>query len=466
MGNPFLRLLPFLAFFLLLIFFMLGDAYQNLHHADNLYLPLLIKDLKNGVSIHSWYYPPSPYFFPDACIIYILSLFLGDEWILLCFGLVNISIILFVFYHFYHSKGKCNAYKILLIFITGQTLSLLIANLFSKKIEPIVYLLLNGHHTSVIYLSIFLFLFLNKKNLNFLFKVLIFVVFVMAYVSDRFFIIGILAVLLSQWGKRNHSRIKHSFFLILILIFGEILYQGLSGTINLPSHFHLLPLRLADRTIFENLYFFLVYYYDFLKIFIFEVSFSFLLFFFSSLIFVLCFKNKLTKQDRYLLAGLFILSLGFLGIIGRYIYPHPFPFRYMIPSVVFLLFYGVFLFLKITKFNPVSSSYLIALLVLQGITILFIAPDSISNYREKQQRQIQILRHLEHTTKDKIIWTNYESANKIRFYSKDHLRPRPLDNSGYFYPWITRKNEDLHPTTMLPLPNEIIWIPNSLTKDF
>ena len=65
---------------LLVVFSSFNDsAYNFFFNSDTLYLPSVYKDLFiDGYGIKGWELNPSPNFFPDMSVYFLLSYFIGD----------------------------------------------------------------------------------------------------------------------------------------------------------------------------------------------------------------------------------------------------------------------------------------------------------------------------------------------------------------------------------------------------
>lgn len=67
--------------------------FRILHSADQLYSPLVILDAFTGKGITHWYFPPSPYFFPDLVLMSVLYCFVPFLYLPTMYGVVQMGFV-------------------------------------------------------------------------------------------------------------------------------------------------------------------------------------------------------------------------------------------------------------------------------------------------------------------------------------------------------------------------------------
>jgi hypothetical protein len=465
----FLQVSLFLLFGILAFCFSNGLFFEQLYHSDNLYLPLFLEDVL--IQNHAaWYLPPSNYFFPDGFLVLLVSTVLPLAILPVAYGMFNISLILisiFLFERKMHGLKKALfSLHSLCVFLT---LSMFFSFLYPSHLSPMGLLFTSGHHTSIIYvsfLSLARYTYPNRKSTHL--KNLGFLILLSAfYASDRFALILLLALYLcNRHPRKNQFSLRE---LTLVLVIGEGILYLLGGFFQFPNSFAFLKQSLVGKDLISICYLELNYYFDFIKIFLTKTPAFFLLSFLILIPFLIKNKRLIAKPHRGFLIWMCLLSLLFLGFVGRFVYPHPFPLRYIFPFLFLMFVFGISIATKKLALNQKSRRCSYLLFLVFYISIFFFTNQMLSaEYEDKYQRQVDIVLYLQNRFQGQVFWTSYEYEKKLRFFSQGRLRPLPLDKNGNAYPWITGafsaavKNLNFHD----PKEGEPIWVPNSLTKDF
>ncbi|EKJ85442.1 putative membrane protein [Leptospira meyeri serovar Hardjo str. Went 5] len=434
----------FFVFFFIssIINFLLCETiyFESIHSADHLYLPLLLKDIVSGKGIGHWYFPPSPYFFPDLLIDLVLSPFIPLLYLPSLYGTVQMFFVLLgisIFISQYSTKSKsldflyCFEFLLLLFSLIGYGLE--------DKPLPFSYFFSGAHHSTGFFFSLFLTIYLysllndkekkKSKSSQLLPISLVFFFFIgfsLLYLSDRFsFAVGAISFFVVRiWnleiplGERI-SYFKEKRFWILAILFlflNELLFLALKTTLSIPSSFQTLFTYLAKQNLTEVLALSGAYLFDFSKHIFYQGRSILILFGLVSISF-----TRFPKLNQHLLIVFFPVLLLLLLLVGRFTYLHPYPIRYLFPLLFFALLgltWVLFPFLQ--KMNPKIS--LLALLSLSGILFLFPFP------REKTKSKFSEITETQ---------VPYDLEKPIRFWSEGRKTPIPVDKEGKPYHWIT-----------------------------
>lgn len=414
-----------------------------LHSADHLYNPLLIKDLRLGNGIGHWYFPPSPYFFPDGVLVFLLSFFLPFLYLPTGFGVFQMALVYMGMYlvfkrvlTFKHTLSFLIFFQILI-----TTFSLL-GYFLNDTPLPFVYFFSNAHHSTGFFFSLFLVSlyvsskknedrktssFDTKHRFHFVFPLILYGIgFALLYLSDRYsFWIGFFCFLLIRRYQKKETVWKEirttkgiilfsSFLLFLILL--ELTFYWMKTKLQIPNSFFLLHHSLSPKTGSEILYLSTTYLYDFGKQIFFQNHTLFFLILLSSLTF-----SQFPSRIRRLLFVLIPVLLILLVIVGRFTYLHPFPIRYLFP-LWFFCFLGItFAFLNHRNQIPNWIGFLFLLFCMVSLSIL---PKGRTQIKERISRE----------TKPQV---SYTWEKPIRFWTEGKETPIPVDASGKPYHWIT-----------------------------
>ncbi|MCX7744026.1 MAG: hypothetical protein N2167_05615 [Flavobacteriales bacterium] len=189
--------------FLLLVIFILmtcqfyfleeGELDNLVFNADYIYLPCLYKSLfEDGDSIQSWYLTPAPYFFPDFIIYIFFKLLIGNfKLALIASNAFLFTAITFLTYRLIAiTKNKLFTRA---AWITGiaWVVVILINNLCGDYF-PFHFLFSISNHTGNVFntlLVTLLFINILKGHLSKGYNLLLFILIVIAIISDNLFIL-------------------------------------------------------------------------------------------------------------------------------------------------------------------------------------------------------------------------------------------------------------------------------------
>jgi hypothetical protein len=481
------KVLIILSYLIVCLFYIqLGDSaiYETLYHSDNLFLPLFSNDL-NQWNFSHWYLPPSNYLFPDAVAMCIFSFIVPDLSLPIAFGILNLILLqLSTFLYLRILRGerfalKMNLFSLLLLSLLGS-----IFFFDGSRINPFVYLMTSGHHISVIYI-LFFSLYLFKKidlldfdrndltrNLKYhCMRFLHLAMLVLIYASDRFVIIYFSTFLLSQFRNRKYQ--KYFLLFLLAVILGEFFHYMMSLFFRSPSSFEIFFKHLNNTNIYQILIVLIHYLYDFIKFWFYQVSFGFSIAFLICLLSFVFGSRSFSTQVQFVhLYG--ILSFLFLIVVGRFVYLHPFPIRYMVGYFYLAFFFGMLSILVRLGAHKLRLEH-IAIFNLIFISLVFICFQPVIQERTALNLNLreQVVAMIRIKFGNNAFKTDYHSEKKIRFYSQNLVNPYPFDHHGKPYFWITGAFQPA-PSRLGISEGEIVssqtklrfWIPNSLTKDF
>ncbi|TGN18700.1 hypothetical protein [Leptospira idonii] len=471
--------------FLLLLNFLLGFFisflaaetvyFSYVYHPDNLYLPLFIRDL--GSSVSHWHLPPSSYFFPDGLFLFLLErvfpfLYLPSIYGCLVFFLLQTTVYLFYKKHL----GKKKAILGLSIF---GFLFLLVSSLFffdGEKKNPVGILLTNGHHITGFILSILVLFSLTSYRRNYFFTFVACISLGLFYGSDRYLLLVLVLPLLSSLFLLKKRNKLYYFFLCITAIFlGEILQIRTKAYFLIPDSFGDLSARILSIPVSKIFFLGIHYYYDFLKLFISQTG-----YYFQAILFLLLllFRKKknlyLPTKEKSFFLFLTLYSVCFTGLIGRFLYQHPFPVRYLTPSILCFFAFGIYNTLSFTFFKRLGTS--LSSFLFLSITCFYLV-FLYSMFWDKElprNKALFLAKEWEGRSRGKILITDYSHEKPLRFWSEGKLKPLPVDARKRPYLWVT--GAYLHPfwnpgeelTRQIDSSRQewVEWIPNSLTKDF
>ncbi len=453
-----------LAFCIISLIGIQTQFYSLIFHSDNLYLPLFVKDLFSKENLY-WFFPPSTYFFPDLFLMILIYPFVSLTNLPIIYGLVNFSLI-FVTMRLYLKQSlgvkKSNFVIFCILFI--YLLSVFLSFLIDSKLNLFGFLFTNGHHTSVIFIFFYVYSRRNEVFAKFNFhKALLFFVLVMSYLSDRFIFIPLISILFVPSQTKHRKYILY--FVTLVVFLGEILHQSLSLFLFLPDSLSSFLSFLSARSMIENLLLVFFYIFTLFKLYLQKVMIFFHILFFGIFVFLLLQRNSSKQKSFLVVFGFF--SLVFTILVGRFVYPHPFPIRYLVPFLFIVFVWSIQRIIQIQNFSDtffkITYSFF-SLLILYFVLITVSL--GIPMIEEKRTYRESLIEYLNHFGSGRF-WTGYESEKKIRFWSQTSLRPLPCDSNGKAYPWITGAfSNELEVISRCPGKGEKIWTPNSLTKDF
>ena len=441
--------------------------YETIYHSDNLYLPLLARDVKDGSFTH-WYFPPSTYVFPDLLLMFLLKFLLPDLYLPLGFGIFQFYLLIYLVYLYVkRESGKQKALFTINLLVFILMICYYYEFLDESSINPFVFLFTSGHHCSsllIFFISLVAYKNSNAKKGSHRLA-FIFLLFLFTYVSDRFFMIFLVSGFFLF--RKSRFQVRQITSLFGLLLVSELLLSLISHAYRIPNNFDILVYAFKNKNLSENFYLFIRYFYDFGKIYFLKVSPIFHLVMFSFLFFSFVFKFRYLPL-RFL-GSLGLSSFLFLGIVGRFVFPHAFPIRYLFPFLFCLILFFCLSFIKNVPTLSVKTFQL-----LQRITFLLLLATTVNSYwlaeiiiDQKHDYRNLVLSSLIFEMKKSSFWTSYEAEKKIRFWSQNQLEPLPCSPSGKPYLWITGAFVKMGTQEGNCLsPGSRTWIPNSLTKDF
>ncbi|TGM80800.1 hypothetical protein [Leptospira bouyouniensis] len=413
--------------------------FQPLHSADQLYSPLVILDVFSGKGIKHWYFPPSPYFFPDLVLMSVLYLLIPFLYLPTVYGMVQMGFVtLGIYWVLNEFLSKHQSLLFLFYFQTFIVIFSVLSSLLNDNPLPFVYFFTNAHHSTGFFFSFFLVSVLgfnlrkqnwgvygNKRNLI-LRLFFYWIGFSLLYLSDRYsFCIGFLCFMTVyhfEIRKKNSRRLpkvlgwKLNFIILMFLLLNELTFYGIKHTLQIPNSFGILLKSLSDKS--ADRIFFLSYTY------LFDVS-KHIFYQNGSLLLLISFclftVSKFPFRIRILLLTLIPVLLLLLIVVGRFTYLHPYPIRYLFP-IWFLCFLGLSWFLQ-TVCNRFPNSLIFGSFVLWILVL--------SSFPKPRQAVAESFLTV---TKQKV---SYDFEKPIRFWSEGKKEPFPIDNQGKPYRWIT-----------------------------
>lgn len=419
-----------------------------LHSADQLYTPLIVSDFVRGEGILHWYLPPSPYFFPDILLMFIL--YMGFPFLVLptMYGVIQMGLVSLGLYLLLSSiLSKQKSLSFLIWFQTIFTLFSLLGDILGDKPLPLVYFFSNAHHSTGFFFSLFLVSLYYKYQsnpkpswkssehrnhtrkieiLSVVFPSLFLIGFSLLYLSDRFaFCIGILCFLVIRALEGNQNKWKEisypkRFYCIVVpivyLIVLELTFYFLKSKFHIPNSFGILFTTFQTKT-WEEISFLSVHYlYDFAKQFLYQ----------NRSLLGLCFLLGLTYPKfpfrlKRILIVLFPILLVLLVVVGRFTYLHPYPIRYLFP----FWFLGI-LGISWVMTNGMKPFPLPVLMLTLTLWILFLS--FLPKPRKSVKETHQSIRNEE---------VPYDLEKPIRFWTEGKSKPIPIEEGGKPYRWIT-----------------------------
>ncbi|WP_244245391.1 hypothetical protein [Leptospira kemamanensis] len=421
-----------------------------LHSADQLYTPLIVSDFVKGEGILHWYLPPSPYFFPDILLMFIL--YIGFPFLVLptMYGVIQMGLVSLGLYLLLSSiLSKQKSLSFLIWFQTIFTLFSLLGDILGDKPLPLVYFFSNAHHSTGFFFSLFLVSLYYKYQSNpkpswnqaenrnhnqtqnlrihaVLYPFLFFIGFSLLYLSDRFaFCIGIICFLVihslegnqKQWKEISYPKCFYSIGVpIVSLVVLELTFYFLKSKFHIPNSFGILFTTFQTKT-WEEISFLSVHYlFDFAKQFLYH----------NRSLLGLCFVLGLTYPKfpfrlKRILIVLFPILLVLLVVVGRFTYLHPYPIRYLFP----IWFLGI-LGISWVMSNEMKPFPILVLLLTLTLWILFLS--FLPKPRNSVKKTHQSIRNEE---------VPYDLEKPIRFWTEGKQKPIPIEEGGKPYRWIT-----------------------------
>ena len=186
-----------LVVFLILSVFCTLDEYSYtwFFSSDTLYLPSIYKDLFiDGGSIAGWHLNPSPNFFPDMPVYFILMFITGSFlWSTVFFAVIQYVAII-ILYRAILIQILDNEKVNILTAMSNLLLAMfLVVTIINHDMYLSFFLLINSFHTSVFTLSLlcYLLFILYLKNSVRIYLVLLFIISFLGVLSDQLMLISI-----------------------------------------------------------------------------------------------------------------------------------------------------------------------------------------------------------------------------------------------------------------------------------
>ncbi|EOQ88096.1 putative membrane protein [Leptospira yanagawae serovar Saopaulo str. Sao Paulo = ATCC 700523] len=413
--------------------------FRILHSADQLYSPLVILDAFTGKGITHWYFPPSPYFFPDLVLMSVLYCFVPFLYLPTMYGVVQMGFVtLGIYWVLNEFLSKSQSLLFLFYFQTLIIIFSFLGVVLKDNPLPFVYFFTNAHHSTGFFFSFFLVSVLgfnlrkqnwgehgNKRNLI-LRLFLYWIGFSLLYLSDRYsFCIGFLCFMTIyhfEIRKKNGNRLpklpgwKLNFLILIFLLLNELSFYGIKQTLQIPNSFGILLKSISDKSVDRILFLSYTYLFDGSKHLFYQNGSLLLL-----ISFCLFTVSKFPFRIRILLLTLIPVLLLLLIIVGRFTYLHPYPIRYLFP-IWFFCFLGLSWF-----FQTVCNRFPISL-IFASFALWILLLSSFPNPRQA------VAESFLKVTKQEV---SYDFEKPIRFWSEGKKEPIPIDNLGKPYRWIT-----------------------------
>ncbi|WP_244934910.1 hypothetical protein [Leptospira jelokensis] len=413
--------------------------FQPLHSADQLYSPLVVLDFFSGKGITHWYFPPSPYFFPDLVLMSVLYLVLPFLYLPSFYGVIQmVFVTLGIYWVFNEFLSKHESLLYLFYFQTLLILFSFLSHLLKDNPFPFVFFFTNAHHNTGFFFSLFLVSVLGfnlrkrslgheGKNRDLVFRLCLYWIgFTVLYLSDRYsFCIGFICfmtIYLLEIRKKNEIGItklhgwRLTTLILLFFLVNEFLFYGIKQSLQIPNSFGILFNSLSQKSGERILFLSATYLFDVSKHLFYQNG--SLLFLISLSLFT---SFKFPVRIRILVLVLFPVLLLLLIVVGRFTYLHPYPIRYLFP-IWFFCFLGISWYFQITMHRfPISLWY-----VWFAFCILFLSffPKPRQTVKESLLKE----------TKQEV---SYDLEKPIRFWSEGEKKPIPVDREGKPYRWIT-----------------------------
>lgn len=399
-----MKLFSGIAFALLLnlvfLYYSIGDRIWIFYNSDSLYLPYLYQDLimRNG-KFSEWIFSPTPYFFPDMLIYFILAAISGHlRLTILLYAIVQLTLYYWLIIAIAKKIIK-NKTDISLLHLSVFISLLLLGKGYLQQETLIMGLISQSHFGTALMFLLGLLLMLNTFSSNnpwnyvFLFIICFLTVFSDILYLTQFLVPAILSlcfmIFLSNHRKEKIIYIKNILVICLSCTSSYIIYKSKILPIHLDDYtshllrihsFELIP---AAEKIISNLSVF--YHHN-------TITFSFLGLFIALTLYY--FIKEPFKNPGYIESNkFFIFTISFLfasiiaGILSLLFFDNNLMaknyinLRHCIPYIIFPVFLGVPLFLIMyTRLAETISSYYIYIIILMLSFAYFFSPKgAISN---------------------------------------------------------------------------------------
>ncbi len=398
------KLFSGIAFVLLLhlvfLYYSIDDHIWIFYNSDSLYLPYLYQDLfMRGGKLSEWIFSPTPYFFPDMLIYFILATISEHlRLAILLYAIVQLTL----YYWFIIAIAKKiikNKTDISLLHLSVFISLLLLAKGHLKQETLIMGLISQSHFGTALMFLLGLLLMLNTFssknpwNYVFLFIICFLTVFSDILYLTQFFVPAIMSlcfmIFLSNHRKEKIIYIQNILVICFSCTSSYIIYKSKILPIHLDNYtshllrIHMFELITAAKKIIYNLSVF--HYHN-------TITFVFLSLFIALTLFY--FIKEPFKKTEYIESNKhFIFTISFLfasiiaGILSLLFFDNNLMaknyinLRHCIPYIIFPVFLGIPLFLiRYTRLAEVISTYYIYIIILMlSFAYLFSPKGSISN---------------------------------------------------------------------------------------
>ncbi|TGL59000.1 hypothetical protein EHQ64_17985 [Leptospira sarikeiensis] len=389
-------------------------------NSDALYLPsVLIDVIRDGGSLRTWSFAPTPYFFPDLPVIFLFGSITENVFrALLLYAILQTSLLTFLLGKFIRvlepKMHYTHSYSLSLLTVSSL---LLIAD----KFPMLYYLYFPSVHISAFLATLWIWPYLKREKVP---KYSVFPLLSILTLSDRILILELYLPAVLAWARR-YGRWGISFPLISIRFFATgLIGLGLQSlvkvflTVNSPNK---IP-TLESLSNWGN---------DLITgILSLKLSAIFLLF--AILGGILCLRKGKESGHSYGFLGYFQLSLCFLPpLFGLYSSENA--LKYSIPAFVFVpIFFGILPSVKNPTYLGHSRNFaLLGLILSLGILSAFVEPPTnIRSWTQTIQPEETICVD-EWKEKDSFVFVLSESrkAKRILTYSEKRVLAYPIDFS-------------------------------------
>jgi len=226
-------------YFIVLFYASLNDAYlDQVFNTDSLYLPSLYNDffIEHGM-VSSWHFNPSPNFVPDMLLYFPINFLTGNfRLTALIFSLIQQTILLVLLYALFRKffgKGSNPYTPMIFLLSIAFIVQYLIANEYYLNFLFVSNTFHFGIYLMALLCLILAFRFIEKKNFYVL--ILIIVLQIIAFLSDRLFLVLFTgpAFITFALNWKNRRSLILAIAVIIAALIGFILFN------NLNTYFHI-----------------------------------------------------------------------------------------------------------------------------------------------------------------------------------------------------------------------------------
>ncbi|MBE8362634.1 hypothetical protein [Leptospira borgpetersenii] len=425
-------------FFASLLFSLALSPQEIYLNSDILYLPTLVLDvLADGGNFLSWSFTPSPYFFPDFLIIFVLLLiFENAQKALICFAFLQTILFTILMERFWlfareERKGKPLSSKEIRRVRSWILLLISLLLLIAKNFPTLYIIFLPSIHTSAFLVTLYAWPLIHKTFKKRQVWILILWI-TLTVASDRILLVelivpGILAGFLfpSQAPKNQRSGWKRLFpesskILIISGIAGLILHEVLKSFLFIERSGKI-PINLSlTRAVMDGTRFFMEAQAWILSGFKGKVPIPAILI--SILIIALALSLVRIKKSKSTAFLFFLFAILFFAPILTGLYIDEYSLRYVSPALIL----APFLLLSITEFSKRTLTPIIFFLLF--ILLLFIRQKTPQNIEDSFYRlfrtvpqEAQCVDEISEKTPISLVISDFWTAKRIRVFSKKRI---------------------------------------------